>query len=189
MKCPKCNSEKVQIQAKELKPKMIGACCLTFAGFGLMFLGIIGGILGVVIGLIVGIILNSVMSNTYQSVMVCQDCGYVSKPMNQAITNPNKGTLSHPLFCNPEESNLDVIRNDVVKGTIIVIRVKVDDYPHFDIGDNSTTSLKVPEGLHTISYEQINGIGRKKNNGQVSVMVNDKKSITISFTRQGLIVK
>ena len=185
MKCPKCNSENVQIQAKEWKPKVIGACCLTFAGFGLMFLSIIGAIIGVVIGAIIGIILNSVMSNTYRSIMVCQDCGYVSQPLTQI----NSGTVQHPLFCSPTESNLDVVRNDVDKGTIVVIRVKVDAYDSFDIMDNSTTSLKVPEGIHTISYEQLNGIGRKKNNGQLSVLVDEKKNITFSFTRQGLIVK
>lgn len=81
MKCPKCNSENVQVQAKEFKPKMIGASCLACAGFGLVFLGIIGAIIGAGLGAIIGGVLNSVMSGTYQSVMVCQDCGYVSKPM------------------------------------------------------------------------------------------------------------
>jgi hypothetical protein len=185
MKCPKCNSENVQIQAKEFKPKMVGACCLTAGGFGCVFLGIIGAIIGAGIGAIVGIILNSVMSNTYQSVMVCQNCGYVSKP----ITQTTSGTEQHPLFCKPEECNLEVIRNDMAKGTIVVIQVKIDDYAPFNMVDNSTTSLKVTEGVHTISYEQINGIGRKKNKGQLSITVSDKKSITISFTRQGLIVK
>lgn len=185
MKCPKCNSENVQIQAKEHKPKMIGACCLMGGGLGLMFLGLIGAIIGVIIGVIVGAILNSVMSNTYQSVMVCQNCGYVSRPITQ---NP-LGTKEHPLFCDPNESNLEVIRNDLDKGTIVVVRVKVDDYPHFDVCDNSTISLKVPEGSHTISYEQLNGIGSKKNRGQLSVTVDDKKSVTISFSRQGLIVR
>lgn len=185
MRCPKCNSENVQTQAKEFKPKMIGACCLTFAGFGLMFLGIIGAIIGVGIGAIVGAVLNSIMSNTYQSVMVCQDCGYVSQPM----TKTNVGTVSHPLFCNPGESNLDIVRNDVDKGTIVVIQIKIDDYDPFRIMDNSTTSLNVPEGIHTISYEQLNGIGRKNNKGQLSVSVDEKKDITFSFTRQGLIVK
>lgn len=189
MKCPKCNSENVQVQAKEFKPKVIGVSCLTFGGFGGVFLGIIGAFIGAGIGAIVGIILNSVMSNTYQSVMVCQNCGYVSQPMNQPMTQPDNGTLSHPLFSDPEESNLDVIRNDVVKGTIVIIRVKIDNYAPFDVANNSTTCLKVDEGVHTISYEQINGIGRKKNRGQLNITVDEKKSITISFTRQGLIVR
>lgn len=77
MKCPKCNSENVQIQAKEVKPKIMGVCCLCFCGLGMFLLGIPGAIIGAIIGIIVGIVLNSVMSNTYQSVMACQDCGYV----------------------------------------------------------------------------------------------------------------
>lgn len=185
MKCPNCNSENVQIQAKEHKPKMIGGCCLAGAGLGLMFLGILGSIIGVVIGAIVGLILNSTMSNTYQSVMVCQNCGYVSNPMTQTTTS----TAQHPLFCKPEECNLEVTRNDIAKGTIVVIRVTIDKYAPFDINDNSTISLKVTEGFHMLSYEQVNGIGRKNNKGQLTIKVEDKKSITISFTRQGLIVK
>ena len=184
MKCPKCNSENVQVQAKRFEPKMIGACCLAFGGFGCVFLGIVGAVIGAVIGLIVGIVVDSLVSNTYQSVIVCQNCGYVSRP----ITQTKIGTEQHPLFCNSEESNLVVVRNDVVKGTIIVVRVKIDNYPHFDIGDNSTANLKVTEGVHSISYEQLNGMGRKKNKGQLSVFVGDKKSVNISFTHQGLYV-
>ena len=173
------------MQAKEYKPKVVGPCCLIGLGVGLMFLGIIGAIFGLIIGVIVGIILNSVMSNTYQSVMICQHCGYVSKPISQV----NLSTEHHPLFCNPDESNLEIIRNDIHKGTIVVIRVRIDDYPHFDIGDNSTINLKVPEGVHTIFYEQVNGIGRQKNKGQLSVSVDNKKSIMISFSRNGLVVR
>ena len=188
MKCPKCNSENVQVQSKEYKPKLTVPIIMICGGIGLMFFGV-GAIVGVIVGAIIAAIVNSVIPQTHQSVMVCQDCGYVSKPMNQPIMDSNKESLHNPLFCTPEESNLDVVRNDVDKGTIVVIRVKVDDYPHFDIGDNSTKSLKVPEGVHTVSYEQINGIGRNKNKGQLSVTVSEKQSLTISFTRQGLIVK
>ena len=184
MKCPKCNSENVQIQSKEYKPKLTVPIIMICGGIGLMFFGI-GVIVGVIVGAIIAAIVNSVLPQTYQSVMVCQNCGYVSQPLTQT----KLGTEQHPLFCDTEESNLEVIRNDIVKGTIIVIRVKVDGYPHFDIGDNSTTNLKVTKGLHTISYEQVNGIGRKKNKGQFIVDVSEKKSITISFSRQGLIVK
>lgn len=188
MRCPKCNSENVQIQAKEFKPKMVGASCLLGVGLGLTFLGIVGALVGVIIGLVVGIILNSVMSGTYQSVMVCQMCGYVSKPLNQ-INQPNQGSILHPLFCCPEDGNICVMRNDVDKGTIVKIRVWMDNYAPFDIVDNTFTYLKVPEGLHTISYEQINGIGKKKNRGQFNLMVNGKTGVTFSFTRKGLIVK
>ena len=185
MKCPKCNSENVQVQAKEFKGKFIGACCLAGAGLGLCFLGLVGVIIGLVIGTILGIILNGITSNTYQSVLVCQDCGYVSQPMNETV----KLTESHPLYCDSGDGNLDIVRNDIHKGTIVVIRVKVDDYAPIDIMDNSTISLKVSEGIHTISYEQVNGIGKNKNKGQLSISVDEKKNITFSFSRAGLIVK
>lgn len=184
MKCPKCNSENVQVQSKEYKPKFIGAIILVCGGIGLMFFGI-GAIVGVVLGAIIGVIVDSAVPQTFRSVIVCQDCGYVSQP----FTPQKLGTEQHPLFCDPEESNLDVVRNDATKGTIVIIRVKIDDYPHFDIGDNSTTALKVPEGIHTVSYEQMNGIGKDKNRGKMSIEVNDKKTITVSFSRQGLIVR
>lgn len=189
MKCPKCNSENVQFQAKEVKPQFTTPLCLMFGGIGLIFLSIIGAIIGVVLGLIVGAILSSALPSGQQSIMVCQECGYVMQPKDQPITPPNQTVSSNPLFCNPEESNLDVIRDDVDKGTIVVIQVKVDEYAPFNIFDNTTTTLKVPDGVHTISYEQINGIGKKKNKGQLSIVVNEKKNITFSFTRQGVIVK
>ena len=184
MKCPKCNSENVQVQSKEYKPKFIGGIILVCGGIGLMFFGI-GAIIGVIIGAIIGAIVDSMVQPALQSVIVCQECGYVSQPFNLK----KLGTEQHPLFCDPEESNFDIVRNDVDKGTIVIVRVKIDDYPHFDIGDNSTTPLKVPEGKHTVSYEQINGIGKNKNKGKMFVEVTDKKTITVSFSRQGLIVK
>lgn len=189
MKCPKCNSENVQVQAKEFKPKAMGASCLMCAGIGLLFLGVIGAIFGLGIGFLIGSILNSIMANTYQSVMVCQECGYVSQPNDLLIPQPNRPLSYHPLFCDPDESNLDIIRNDLDKGTIVMIQVKIDENMPFTIRDNTTASLKVSEGVHIISYEQINGIGKKKNKGQLRVEMNDKQNITFSFTRRGLIVK
>lgn len=184
MICPKCNSENVQIQSREYKPKFTAPIILICGGIGLMFFGV-GVILGVIIGAIIGTIVDSAIPQASQSIMVCQDCGYVSQP----ITQTNLGTPHHPLFCSSEESNLDVIRNDLVKGTIIIVRIKIDNNAPFDIGDNSTTCLKLNDGVHVFSYEQINGMGRKKNKGQFSVMVSDKKTIRMSYTRQGLIVK
>ena len=179
IRCSKCNSENVQMQAKEYKPKMIVPSCMVGAGIGLMITGLPGAIVGIGIGLLIGIVLNAIMSNTYQSVCVCQSCGYVSQPIVPA----------NPLFCSAEESNLDVIRNDIDKGFTVVIRVRVDDYEPFYINDNTTKNLKVTKGVHTIAYEQIYGIGRKNNKGQLSVEVDDKKSVKISFTRKGLIVE
>ena len=187
MKCPKCNSENVQVQAKEFKPRTIGASCLIGAGLGLIFLSILGAIIGIGVGVVIGIVLNSIMGDTYQSVMVCQNCGYVMQPNNLLIPELHP---EHPLYCDSDESNFEVVRNDdLANYNIVVILIKIDDYYPFSIRNNSITKLKVPVGVHTIYYEQINGIGRKKNKGQLSVNVSDKESISFSLTRQGLIVK
>lgn len=185
MKCPKCNSENVQIQAKEVKPNFIVPICLITGGLGLMIFGILGAIIGLVVGVLIGLILLAVLPAGHKAIMICQNCGYVSQPISQVPLT----TQQRPLFCAPDESNFEVVRNDIDKGTIVVIRIKIDDNAPFDIGDNSTAILKLTEGEHIVSYEQINGIGRKKNKGQMNVIIGEKKTITISFSRHGLIVK
>ena len=77
MNCPRCNSENVQVQSKEYKPKFTGPILLIGGGLGLMFASIIGLIIGVAIGGIVAAIVNSALPTTYKSVVVCQDCGFV----------------------------------------------------------------------------------------------------------------
>lgn len=78
MKCEKCNSENVQIQAKEYKPKLAVPVGLTLGGFGMIFLGIIGFLCGFVVGLIIGAIITALVPTRYDSVMICQDCGHSS---------------------------------------------------------------------------------------------------------------
>lgn len=78
MKCAKCNSGNVQIQSKEYKPKFTAPILLVFIGFGMMFFGLVGVIGGAIIGLIISVILNAVLPQAYQSVLVCQDCGYTA---------------------------------------------------------------------------------------------------------------
>ena len=79
MRCSKCNSENVQVQPREYKPKFTAPILMIGAGFGLMFLGIIGLIGGLIIGAIVAVIVHAVIPQTYQSVVVCQDCGFISE--------------------------------------------------------------------------------------------------------------
>lgn len=184
MKCPKCNSENINIQVREHKLRLALPMCLIGAGIGMFFFGI-GAIIGAPIGLIIGLIIQSVSPSGNETIMVCQNCGYVSQPLTQT----NISTKGHLLFCPSEDSNLDIIRNDVDKGTIVIIRVKIDGYEPIDIQDNSVMTLKLPVGEHIVSYEQLNGIGRKKNNGRFNIVINEKKAINISFTRQGLNVK
>lgn len=77
MKCPKCNSENVQIQSKEYKPKFTIGLLLMGVGFGGVFGGIVGNIIGLLIGLIVAAIVKAVIPKTYQPIMVCQQCGFI----------------------------------------------------------------------------------------------------------------
>ena len=81
MRCPKCGSENVNLQAKKnTYPSVIWGSALALGGFGMMFLGIFGLLIGGIIGAIIGLILYAIMSTSYKSVMVCQNCGYCSKP-------------------------------------------------------------------------------------------------------------
>lgn len=75
-RCPKCNSANVTATPKEYKPKLTVPLVMTFGGFGLMFLGIIGLIVGALLGLVIGAIVNGLVPQTYQTVITCSDCGY-----------------------------------------------------------------------------------------------------------------
>ena len=185
MKCPVCGSENTTFQAKEVKLKIAWACFLIGAGLGIFAFGV-GALITGPVGFIIGKILEEALPRGYHSVLVCQNCGYTSN----AVTPPSTDAKTHPLFCDAENSNLVISRNDVTKGTIVVIRVTVDGYEPIDIKDNQTMNLRLPEGvMHIVSYEQINGIGKKKNRGELRVNVDGRKQhIAISFTRQGLIV-
>lgn len=82
LRCPKCHSYNVQVQAIEqprnIKPYaflgvligcFVGMCAGKFVGG--FALGILGGIIGIVIGF--------AKPKKYKSVGVCQDCGYSSE--------------------------------------------------------------------------------------------------------------
>ena len=79
MNCPKCNSENVQVQSKEYKPKLTVPILMIGGGIGLMILGPLGCLAGLVIGGIAAAIVHAVIPQTYQAVIVCQDCGFVTK--------------------------------------------------------------------------------------------------------------
>lgn len=76
VRCPKCNSTNVTATSKEYKPKLTVPLVMTFGGFGLMFLGLIGLIGGALLGLVIGAIVNGLVPQTYQTVITCSDCGY-----------------------------------------------------------------------------------------------------------------
>jgi hypothetical protein len=75
-RCPKCNSANVTATPKEYKPKLTAPLVMTFGGFGLMFLGVIGLAVGALLGLVIGAIVNGLVPQTYQTVITCSDCGY-----------------------------------------------------------------------------------------------------------------
>ena len=166
---------------------MVGACCLMCAGFGLMFLGIIGAIIGVVIGVIIGVILNSVMSNTYQSVMVCQDCGYVSQPNQRPLIQPQKEMPTSPLFCSLDESNLMIVRTSNSIGSACKMEIKIDGYKPFLLGIGEVKYIKVPIGEHKVAYCQVNGMGKKNRQGVVDVIVEEnRRLVQFDFSQQGV---
>lgn len=78
MKCPKCGSENVQLQAKKNTGKIILGFALGMGGAGLMIFSIFGLLIGSALGAIIGLIIGAVKPK-YQSVMVCQNCGYCGK--------------------------------------------------------------------------------------------------------------
>lgn len=179
MKCPKCTSENTIIQAKEVKPTIILGCCLALGGLGLMLLGIVGLIIGAVMGLIIGAILKAVSSTKYESVLICQDCGCTTKTSNM----PNIKT--HSLFCPPNESNFVITRLDETKGTVVNLRVWIDDEP-FDMSNGYKSWLKLDDNVHTLKYEQTNGLDKKNRKGEFPISINYVKEIIFSFTRSGI---
>ena len=78
MNCPKCGSENVQLQAKKNTGKIILGFALGLGGIGLMIFSIVGFLIGGALGAIIGLIIG-VAKPKYQSIMVCQNCGYCGK--------------------------------------------------------------------------------------------------------------
>ena len=80
MKCCECGSERVHGQVITKKNPIVIGFVLALGGFGMMFLGIVGGIIGAVLGLIIGGIIKGIMGDLQETVFVCQDCGYTFSP-------------------------------------------------------------------------------------------------------------
>ncbi len=181
MKCPKCNSENVHIQAKEYKPRITFPCCLTFASFGLMFSGIIGLVAGVLLGLLVSAILYAIIPTGYSSVMVCQQCGFVGTNTTSTNVAPNY------LFCMAEESNLLIVRRSNSFGIACKLGIKIDNHVPFEICDNELRHLKLEQGAHTITYYQVNGMGKKHRKGVINITIgSDCRMVEFEFQRVGL---
>ena len=181
MKCPNCNSENVQVQSKECKPKLTIPILLMCGGFGLMFLGGVGFIIGLIIGLVVAAIVKSVLPQRYQPVIVCQQCGFVGTSQTIAQTGYNN------LFCTPDESNLIVIRKSNGTGAVCAMRVSVDEFAPFEVNNGDLKHLRLESGVHKINYCQVNGLGKKGRTGSVDVTIDgEKRLVQFEFKSHGI---
>lgn len=181
MKCPKCNSENVQVQSKEYKPKFTVPILMVCCGFGGLFLGIGGTIGGLIVGAIIAAIVNSILPQTYQPVLVCQSCGFVGTATTIAHSAPN------PLFCPAEECNLRIMRSASSTGSICSLGVQIDDFAPFEIISGDMKFVKLPVGTHTVTYYQVNGMGKDKRTGSVEVEIDEGvKTICFEFLPNGL---
>lgn len=186
MKCPRCNSENVQMQSKISKAKLTLPICLVCGGLGLIFLSVIGLIVGVLVGLLISVIIKSLLPTGYVSVMVCQDCGYVAKPSSQRIAKSD----GHPLFSTAENSNLVIVRDNSQVGSAVQLDVLIDGYAPFSIGNDMIVNLLLPDGQHHISYRQASGLGKQNRSGTKDITVSDEKqTVHFVFTAKGIEVR
>lgn len=181
MTCPRCNSENVQVQSQEYKPKLTVPILMIGGGFGLMLLGLIGLIGGLIIGVIVAAIVSAVIPQTYRPVVVCQQCGFVGTPTTIAPTTPN------PIFCTPGECNLRIVRSSSSTGTVCALGIKIDNFAPFEIGDGDMKFIKLAPGTHRVSYYQVNGLGKDKRKGFMDVVIGGTaRSMYFEFLPNGL---
>lgn len=180
MKCPKCNSENVQVQSKEYKPKFTVPILMVGAGLGLMLAGPVGLIMGLILGVIVAAIVHAVLPQTYQPVVVCQQCGFVG-------TTVVAHTTTNPIFCAPSDSNLKILRLSNNTGAVCALGVVIDNLAPFEVGNGDIKFLKLDPGTHKVTYYQKNGMGKSKRKGSVDVVVGEtERSMCFEFLSNGL---
>ena len=193
MKCPRCQSENVQVQSKEYKPKLTVPILMVGAGFGLVFGGLIGAVIGLVIGGVVAAIVHAVTPQTYRPVVVCQQCGFIGNGTTVASVNPTPApTPAHSPVpsSEPEERNFSVVRTSSSVGTVCKLGIRIDDSIAFELGNGEVKSFHLTPGTHKVTYYQINGMGKDKRNGSVNVNIGEnKRSLRFYFLHNGLDVK
>lgn len=182
MRCPKCNSEHTIIEAKEAKPDFTVALCLVFGGFGLMFFGI-GAILGVLVCFIIGKILKAALPVGYQTILVCQSCGYTSRikkvPDAQCVNSTADGNVN--------DYNLVISRDNLSVCSIVVMQIKIDNTSIYDLVNGQTIRLKLADGVHKVSYLQKNGMGKKNRCGDFEVVAGSNvKVVKFTLTQNGV---
>ena len=187
MKCPRCNSENIQMQTREGKGLSFVLFALIFGGIGLMFLSVVGLVLGALLGCVIGAIVKAALPKHNETVAVCQGCGYTSEPIPQGL--PSQG--GHPLFSTYADCNLSITRENSFTGSAIFLVIRIDNHKPFNISNGMTVNLKLENGPHKISYEQGGGLGKKNRQGCVDLIAGNgiKQHMILTFTQTGLDVK
>ena len=181
MRCPKCNSDNIQIQAKEYKPKLTVPLLMIGGGFGLMFGGFGGAIIGILIAVFAALIINAVLPQTYRGVIICQQCGFVGT--SDKLTH----VTQNPLFCTMADSNLMIVRKATSTGTVCVLKVTIDGSTTFDVNNGDIKYLKLEQGRHTVSYYQFNGMGKKDRTGSLDITIDDtRRFLQFEFLKHGM---
>lgn len=175
MKCPRCGSENTRVEPKEYKPKLTAPIVIVLTGFGLMFLGIVGAIVGALLGLLVGAIVNGLLPQSYQGVIVCQNCG-CSSVASQVVP----GQM--------DDGNVIVAREKSKTGNAVMLEMRVDNGECKYIAAGGFATYNLENGEHSIFYRQTHGIGKNERTGvyKFSVCDGEKKTITIKFAKMGL---
>ncbi len=184
MKCPRCNSENIQMQTQKRKETPMIAFVLPFVGLGLMLFGFVGLIIGACLGGLIGGFAKADAGNRYETVAVCQDCGFTSGPVRQGLPSQN----GHPLLSTESECNLSITRESSFTGCAVSLIVRIDNHKPLNISDGMTVHLKLETGQHRIAYEQGGGLGKKNRQGFVDVIAEDcnKQHLSLTFTKTGL---
>lgn len=187
MKCPRCNSDNIQMQSRPGKGLPLVLFAITFGGFGLMFLSVIGLVLGALLGCVIGAIVKAALPKHNETVAICQSCGYTSEPIPQGL--PSQG--GHPLFSTDNDCNLSITRENSFTGSAIFLVVRIDNYKPFNISNGMTVNLKLENGPHKIAYEQGGGLGKKNRQGYVDLVTEEgiKQHMSLTFTKTGLDIK
>lgn len=178
MKCPRCESETIQINIVKSKKGVlwVGAILLLLALT--LFLGVIGFCIAFVVNIII-----FAVAPKYKTVGVCQNCGNVFNTSEQTVSFSSfQGKSSE------SSDNLTVIRNNCSLGSIATLCVRVDDSRDILLGNGRSFSMPVSSGDHVLSYRQINGIGKKKRTGVYRVFVgtDSPKKVYMTFTSKGI---
>lgn len=184
MRCAHCDSHNIQVQSHPIKGLPVIPFALILGGFGMMLYSIIGLILGALIGCIIGAVAKSLIPQKYETVAVCQNCGYTSEIVSQELS----AIENHPLIASFDECNLIVTRNNSPTGSLIELSVEIDNAAPIYLSNNMTVYLRLENGMHKVHYEQIGGIGKKNRKGDIDLFADSgtKQYFNLTFTKTGL---